>query len=135
MIPAMVFQWSGRHMIPRHTRLAESSFTSGHTYRLGIVAERETGRTAEQNAKMWAMLSEISEQIEHAGHKYDPDRWKALFMHACGHEVQFLPLLDGKGFMPYFHSSRKLSKKEFAALLDFITEWAAAHDVHFADLP
>jgi len=134
-IPAQAFTWNGRAMIPRHSRLAEQSFTSGHTYRLGIIAEREQGRTTEQNAKMWAMLNDISAQKEHAGRKYSPDQWKALFMHASGYDVQFLPSLDSSTFVPYFHSSRKLLKREFIELLEFIQSWGAEHNIKFGDQP
>jgi hypothetical protein len=129
--PAQYFRWNGGAMVPRHSRLAEQSYTSGATYRLAVVAEREEGRSAEQNNMLWALLGEVAEQVEHAGRRYTPDQWKALFMYACGHPVQFLPTLDGKTHMPYFHSSSRLSRREFGELLDFITEWGDAHGVRW----
>jgi len=133
-VPAQWYVWNGSYMIPRHSHLAEQTFTSGHSYRLGIVAEKEEAlRTTEQNSKMWAMLNDISEQKEHAGRKYSPDQWKALFMHASGYDVQFLPSLDNTTFVPYFHSSRKLLKREFIELLEFIQSWGAEHNVRFGD--
>ena len=52
-IPAQWYVWNGSYMTPRHSHLAEQTFTSGHSYRLGIVAEKEEAlRTTEQNSKM-----------------------------------------------------------------------------------
>jgi hypothetical protein len=82
---------------------------------------------------MWAMLNDISEQKEHVGRKYSPDQWKALFMHASGYDVQFLPSLDNTTFVPYFHSSRKLLKREFIELLEFIQSWGVENNVRFGD--
>jgi NinB protein len=132
-IPAQAFTWNGKAMVPRHSRLAEQSFTSGHTYRLGIVAEQEQGRTTEQNSKMWAMLNDISEQVDHQGRKYSADEWKAIFLYACGYQVKFLPDLEGRAFVPYFHSSRKLLKREFIELLEFIQAWGTEHNIRFGD--
>ena len=135
-IPPIHFDWNGRAMIPKGNslQLAKQSFTSGNTYRLIVAAEREEAlRTTEQNSKMWAMLNDISEQKEHAGRKYSPDQWKALFMHASGYDVQFLPSLDNTTFVPYFHSSRKLLKREFIELLEFIQSWGVENNVRFGD--
>src|SRR5262245_50544692 len=95
------FCWDGRAMLPRHSRLAEQSFTSGHCYRLGIVAERDTRRSAEQNRKMWSLLAEISEQAQHFGRKRSPEVWKALFMDEVGHVVEPLLSLDGSRLVGY----------------------------------
>jgi len=43
-------------------------------------------RTNDQNAKMWAMLSDIS-RAKPEGRMMGPELWKAVFMQACGHEV------------------------------------------------
>ncbi len=90
-------------------------------------------RTTPQNSKMWAMLTDIAQQKEHAGRKYTTDQWKALFMHACGKEMQFLPALDGSTFIPWGHSSSKLSKDEMSNLLEFIAAWGAENGVVFHD--
>jgi hypothetical protein len=90
-------------------------------------------RTLPQNDRMWAMLTDIAQQKEHAGRKYTPDQWKVLFMHACGREVQFLPALDGSTFIPWGQSSSDLSKAEMSELIEFIFAWGAEHGVMFHD--
>jgi len=90
-------------------------------------------RTLPQNDRMWAMLTDISTQAEHAGRHYTPDAWKVLFMHACGREVQFLPALDGATFVPWGHHSSDLSKEEMSELIEFMHAWGAEHGIVFHD--
>lgn len=90
-------------------------------------------RSLDQNSKLWAMLSEIAIQKEHAGRKYTPDQWKTLFMHACGREVQFIPSLDGQTFVPWGNRSSDLSKDEMSMLIEFIHCWGAENGVSFHD--
>jgi NinB protein len=98
------------------------------------VEYRGPQRTLEQNDKMWAMLTEVSGQVTHTnGRRYTPDRWKAIFLQALGHEVEFLPSLDGDTFFPYGHRSSELSKKEMSELIEFIAAWGAQNGVVFHD--
>ena len=90
-------------------------------------------RTLPQNDRMWAMLTDIASQKEHAGRKYSPDQWKVLFMHACVREVQFIPALDNGTFIPWGQSSSDLSKQEMTDLIEFILAWGAENGVVFHD--
>lgn len=90
-------------------------------------------RSLPQNDRMWAMLTDIAQQKEHAGRKYTPDQWKVLFLHACGREVQFIPALDGSTFIPWGRSSSDLSKEEMTALIDFMMAWGVENGVVFHD--
>ena len=96
-----------------------------------VLNVREAKRTMDQNAKMWAMLSDIS-RAKPEGRTQTPEVWKALFMNACGHEVQFLNGLDGNPFPHGFRSSR-LSKSQMSDLIEFILEYGARHDVRWSD--
>ncbi len=89
--------------------------------------------TLPQNDRMWAMLTDISRQKEHCGRKYTPDQWKILVMHACGREVQFIPALDGKTFLPWGQSSSDLSKDEMSELIEFLFQWGAENGVVWSD--
>lgn len=88
-------------------------------------------RTLEQNSRLWAMLTDVATQKQHAGRRYTPDQWKVLFMHACGREVQFIPALDNSTFIPWGQSSSDLSKQEMTDLIDFIFHWGAENGVTF----
>jgi hypothetical protein len=93
---------------------------------------RASKRSTDQNAMMWALLSDVAMQATHAGRQYTPDQWKVLFMHACGREVQFMPALDGSTFIPWGQSSSDLSKAEMGELLECIMAWGAEHGVVFS---
>jgi hypothetical protein len=90
-------------------------------------------RSLPQNDRMWAMLSDVAQQKQHAGRKYTADQWKVLFMHACGREVQFIPSLDNSTFIPWGQSSSDLGKDEMSNLIDFIAAWGAENGVTFHD--
>lgn len=90
-------------------------------------------RTLPQNARMWAMLTDVAEQATHMGRRYTPDQWKVLFMHACGREVQFIPALDGSTFIPWGQSSSDLSVQEMTDLIEFMFAWGAQNGVVFHD--
>lgn len=88
-------------------------------------------RSLPQNDLMWAMLTDVAAQKEHNGRRYTPDQWKVIFMAAIGREVQFIPSLDGKAFIPWGQSSSDLSREEMGNLIDFIDSWGAKNGVTF----
>ena|SRR5581483_2068449 len=90
-------------------------------------------RSLDQNSRLWAMLSDVASQKEHHGKKYPTEIWKCLFMHALGREVQFIPALQDKTFLPLSLSSSDLSKAEMSELIDFIGAWGAEQGVIFHD--
>ena len=55
---------------------------------------KETKRTLPQNDLMWALLTEVAQQLQHGGRRYDAEQWKSIFLHAFGREITFLPSLD-----------------------------------------
>lgn len=94
---------------------------------------KSSKRTNPQNDRMWAMLTDVATQKQHAGRKYTTDQWKVLFMHACGREVQFIPALDNSTFIPWGQRSSDLSKQEMTDLIEFIFKWGAENGVVFHD--
>lgn len=86
-------------------------------------------RSILQNDLMWGLLSDIS-RAKPLGRRHTPDMWKALFMKACGHHVQFLEGLDGEPFPVGFRSS-KLTKRQMSELVEFIFAYGDEHGVTF----
>lgn len=82
---------------------------------------KEATRNLDQNALMWALLSDIS-RAKPDGLRHTPENWKCLFMHACGYHVQFLEGLDGQPFPAGFRTSR-LTVRQMADLITFIMAW------------
>jgi hypothetical protein len=92
---------------------------------------RTATRTGEQNDKMWAMLSDIS-RAKPLGRRHTPDDWKAIFMNACGWEVQFIEGLDGRPFPQGFRSSR-MTVKQMSDLIEYMTAFGAEHGVEWSE--
>lgn len=78
-------------------------------------------RTDDQNAKLWAMLGDVS-RAKPQGRRHIPEVWKELFCHACGHAVQFELGLNGQPFPVGFRTSR-MTKDQMADLITFIQQW------------
>lgn len=92
---------------------------------------RAATRTNDQSSKMWAMLSDIS-RAKPMGRMHTPDDWKAIFMNACGWEVQFIEGLDGRPFPQGFRSSR-LTVKQMSDLIEYMTAFCAEHQVELSE--
>lgn len=86
-------------------------------------------RTNDQNALMWSLLSEVS-RAKPMGRTHTPEVWKELFLHACGHAVQFETGLNGQPFPIGFRSSR-LSKAQMSELIEFILCFGAENSIAF----
>lgn len=112
---------------PEQQQLAQAAIRAAP---LGsVVTIKPPKRTLDQNALLWAMLTDVSRQCPE-GRRYTPKTWKCMFMHACGHEVQFIPGLSGEPFPIGFRSS-KLDKRQMAELIDWISAYGAEHGVKF----
>jgi hypothetical protein len=94
---------------------------------------KQPQRSPAQNDRMWAMLTDICWQHTFNGRKYTTDEAKVVFMHACGRELEVLPSLDGKTFVPYGQSSSDLSVQEMTGLIDFMFAWGAENGTVWSD--
>ena len=97
-----------------------------------VVTIKPPRRTLDQNAKLWAMLTEIS-VAKPEGRELTPDVWKSLFLHSLDHAQRFEMALDGKGMVPVGFRSSKLTKQQFSDLFLVIEEYAARHGIDLGD--
>lgn len=95
---------------------------------------KKAKRSVDQNSKMWAMLTEIAQQIRWHGVKLTPDDWKLVFLDALKRDVKsrIVPNIDGNGFVNLGKSSSDLSKEEMSDLIEIRHAFGAQHDVVFA---
>ena len=91
---------------------------------------REPKRSTAQNDRMWALLTDVA-RSRPLSREHIPEVWKALFMHACGHEQLFLMGLDGNPFPAGFRSSQ-LTKPQMADLQTFIEAWGSENGVRWS---
>ena len=87
-------------------------------------------RSLEQNARMWAMLQEVSEQVVWYGAKLTPEDWKDVFS-ASLRKARVVPTIDGDGFVPLGMRTSQMTKAEFGALMDLIEAFGAQRNVTF----
>lgn len=99
------------------------------------VSITDEDRTAEQNAKLHAMLTDISRQVEHVGKKWNVLIWKRLctasWLREIGENAQMIPALDGNGFDIIYEKTSKLGVKKCASLIEWITAFGAEHQVRW----
>ena len=97
-----------------------------------VVNIREATRSGEQNAKLWAMLSDVA-RAKPQGRVLSTDVWKALFMSEAGFKPRFEPSLDGQGVVPVGYKSSGLRKAEFSDLIEAIAAFGAEHGVQWSE--
>lgn len=88
------------------------------------VTVAEPSRNLEQNAKLWALLSEVSEQVVWHGRKLTPEDWKHIFT-ASLKRMDVVPNLEGTGFVALGLSTSQMSKREFSDLIELVQAFAA----------
>lgn len=89
-------------------------------------------RSLEQNARLWAMLTDVSEQVDWYGRKLTPDDWKDVFS-ASLKKARVVPTIDGDGFVPLGMRTSTMTKAEFGALMELIEAFGAERSVEFHD--
>ena len=92
---------------------------------------REPTRSLDQNARLWAMLTDISNAMPD-DRRHTPEDWKAIFMNAAGWEVQFVDGLDGRPFPSGFKSSR-MTVRQMADLITFISAYGDERGVKWSE--
>lgn len=99
---------------------------SGRKWVLSIKPET---RSLAQNARLWAMLTDISNQVDWYGRKLTPEEWKHVFS-ASLKKQDVVPGLDG-GFVVLGLSTSKMSIAEMADLQELIAAFGAEKGVKF----
>jgi hypothetical protein len=94
---------------------------------------KDLDRSSDQNRALHAMLTDIANQVEHAGKKWDVLIWKRLltaaWLREAGEQPQMIPAVDGHGFDVIYERTSKLTVKQCASLLEWITAFAVEHQV------
>lgn len=90
-------------------------------------------RTLAQNDRLWAMLTDLSEQLSWHGQKLSAEDWKVVMMSGLDQEMRVVANINGDGFVSLGRSSSRLTKSEFGDLMTLIEEFGARHDVKFAE--
>lgn len=102
---------------------------AGH--RLIVEVKPET-RSSEQNAKLWACLTDVSQQVDWYGKKLTPEDWKHVFSSSL-RKLDVVPNIDGTGFVALGLSTSRMTKGELSDLIELIHAFGAQRGVTFND--
>lgn len=98
------------------------------------VSISEPSRSLDQNALLWALLSDVA-KAEPDGRNMTAEHWKCAFMDAAGFRASFVPDLDGDGFLCLGYKSSRLKKSEFSDLIETILEFGARKGIEWTKQP
>jgi len=89
-------------------------------------------RTLEQNAKLWAMLTDISQQVNWHGQKLSQEDWKHIFSAALSQQ-RVVPNLDNNGFVVLGQSTSKMTVAQMTEMIELMHAFGAQNEVKFKD--
>jgi len=95
-----------------------------------IVEVREPKRSLDQNALLWPLLMDISQQVEWFGKKRSPEDWKDL-LSAAFRQCEIVPGIDGR-FVVLGLSTSKMGKREFSDFLESVMAFGADKGVEWS---
>lgn len=122
-----------RYFILSHAVARQNAIKAVSEVADGMVVEiKEQTRNTSQNAKLWAMLSEVSRQVDWYGRKLTPENWKHVFTASLSKQ-DVVPGIDG-GFVVLGKSTSSMSKREFGELIELIMAFGAERGVKFSEV-
>ena len=90
---------------------------------------RPEKRSDAQNRRLWAMLADISAQVDWYGQKLTSEEWKDVFS-ASLKRTKVVPGLDG-GFVVCGQSTSKMTKAEMCEMQELMEAFGAQQGVRF----
>ena len=96
-----------------------------------VVEVKDATRTLEQNALLWAVLTDVAEQVEWYGKKLTNEEWKDVFT-ASLKRSKVVPGLDG-GFVVLGQRTSTMTKREFSELVELIYAFGAEREVKWSN--
>jgi hypothetical protein len=96
----------------------------------------EPTRSLDQNAKLHAMLTDISRQLTYHGSQRSVEFWKGLFVSgwqiATGEKPEIVPGLEGE-FINIRESTTTLTVRRMASLIEYIMAYGSSNGVVWSD--
>lgn len=122
-----------RKFIIQNEDIRQRALSAVRELPLGMeVVLKEASRSLDQNALLWPLLHELSQQVDWYGHKLTAEEWKDL-MTAGLKKQKAVPGIDG-GFVVVGGSTSKMTKGEFSDLLELIYSFGAERGVEWKEV-
>jgi len=97
-----------------------------------VIEFRKARRSQDQNALLWAMLTDVSKQVEWYGQKLTAEDWKDVFT-ASLRKSRVIPGIEAGSFVVLGMRTSDMTKNEFSNLIELIHAFAAERGVVFSD--
>lgn len=96
-----------------------------------VVEIKKKTRTIEQNSRLWAMLGDISKQVDWYGKKLSSESWKHVFSSALKKQ-EVVPGLNGD-FVVLGQSTSRMTVAEMRDMQELMGAFGAEHDVQWSE--
>ena len=96
-----------------------------------VLELRPEKRSDPQNRRMWAMLTDISAQVDWYGKRLTPEDWKHIFSSSMK-KLDVVPNLDGTGFVALGQQTSKMTKAEMSDMQTLMEAFGAERGVQFS---
>lgn len=106
----------------------KAQLAAGHRMVLELRPER---RSDPQNRRMWAMLTDISQQVDWYGKRLTPEDWKHIFSSSMK-KLDVVPNLDGTGFVALGQQTSKMTRGEMSEMQTLMEAFGAERGVKFS---
>jgi len=90
-------------------------------------------RSLEQNAKLWAMLTDVAAQVVWYGLKLTAEDWKDVLSASLRKEMRTVPNVDGNGLVVLGMRTSQMSMRELGELIELIYAFGASHEVKWSE--
>lgn len=96
-----------------------------------VVSIRPPTRSLRQNARMWGMLTDLSQQLKWCDRDLSPADWKCLMTaHLKRHDT--VPGIDG-GFVVLGAYTSRMTVRDMSDLIELMFAFGAENDVDWSD--
>ena len=96
-----------------------------------VIEFRKARRSTDQNALLWAMLTDVSQQVDWYGQKLTAEDWKDVFT-ASLRKSRVIPGIEAGSFVVLGMRTSDMTKEEFSNLIELIHAFAAERGVVFS---
>ena len=96
-----------------------------------VVEIKPKTRSLDQNAMLWACLTDVSQQVTYYGKKYRKEDWKHIFTGSLK-GMEAVPAIGG-GVVMLGQSTSVMNKQEFSDLIALIHSFGAEQGVQWSD--
>lgn len=103
-----------------------------------IITITDPTRTLEQNARMWAMLGDVSKQVQWPVDGklqwLDPEDWKDIFTAGLRQEARIAQGING-GFVFLGLRTSRMSKRQMGDLMELMSAFGAERGIAWSEPP